>query len=153
VRFSVDTNILVYAAVGQTGAKHRTALSIMRRASNRDCVITLQALGELFRVLTGKMKVRVEEATAEVHRWRTAMPVVAADEVCLVDAMDAVSGHGLAFRDSMLWATAKRAGCRLLLSEDGADGRMLGGVTLVNPFISPRSPLLLEALGSAERRR
>jgi hypothetical protein len=37
--------------------------------------------------------------------------VVAADEACLVDAMDGVAGHGLSFWDSMLWATVKRAGC------------------------------------------
>lgn len=47
----------------------------------------------------------------------------------------------------MIWATAKRAGCRLLLTEDGQDGFALGGVTLVNPFASPHSPLLTEALG------
>jgi hypothetical protein len=35
----------------------------------------------------------------------------------------------------------------MLLSEDGDDGRTLGGVTLVNSFASPRSPQLLEALG------
>jgi hypothetical protein len=52
----------------------------------------------------------------------------------------------------MMWATAKRAGCRLLLSEDGDDGRMLGGVTLVNPFTSPYSSLLSQALGAASTR-
>jgi predicted nucleic acid-binding protein len=40
VRFSIDTNVLVYAAVKETGPKHRTALDVLRRASSRDCVIT-----------------------------------------------------------------------------------------------------------------
>lgn len=153
MRFSIDTNILVYAAVSQTGAKHRAALDIMRRVPGLDCVVTLQSLGELFRVLTGKMKVRAEEAAAVVHQWRSAMPLVAADETCLIDAMDAVAGHHLSFWDAMLWATVKRAGCQLLLSEDGADGRMLGGVILVNPFASPRAPLLVEALGRTRASR
>jgi predicted nucleic acid-binding protein len=65
----------------------------------------------------------------------------------MVDAMDAVVGHSFSFWDAMLWMTAKRAGCQLLLSEDGDDGRSLRGVTLVNPFASPRAPLLLQALG------
>jgi len=81
-----------------------------------------------------------------VHKWRAAIPVVTADEACLVDAMDAVAGHGLAFWDAMLWATAKHAGCQLLLTEDGQDGFALGGVTWVNPFTSPRAPLLVQAL-------
>ncbi len=60
--------------------------------------------------------------------------------------MDAVTSHGLAFWDAMIWATAKYAGCRLLIGEDGHDGRTLGGVTTVNPFIAEPSPLLTEAL-------
>jgi predicted nucleic acid-binding protein len=66
--------------------------------------------------------------------------------------MDAVIGHRLSFWDAMMWATAKHAGCSLLLSEDGDDGRLLGGVTLVNPFASPRSPLLVQALGGRSAR-
>ena len=67
--------------------------------------------------------------------------------------MDAVAGHSLSFWDAMLWATAKRAGCQVLISEDGQDGRLLGGVTWVNPFASPRAPLLLDALGPARGRQ
>ena len=146
MRFSLDTNILIYATLSQDATKHRAALRIVERAVERDCVITLQALGELFRTLTGKLGISAGDATLAVHKWRAAMPVVAADENCLIDAMDVVVGHSLSFWDAMMWATARRAGCRLLLSEDGDDGRTLGGVTLVNPFAS-RSPLLREALG------
>jgi predicted nucleic acid-binding protein len=60
MRFSVDTNVLVYAAVRQSGPRHLMAIDVMRRASGRDCVVTLQALGELFRALTGKFKVPLE---------------------------------------------------------------------------------------------
>jgi predicted nucleic acid-binding protein len=92
----------------------------------------------------------VKPATAIeiVQGWRDAVTVVAADETCLVDAMDAVSEHGWSFWDAMIWATAKRAGCRLLISEDGQDGRTLGGVTIVNPFLPTPSPLLAQALGT-----
>jgi predicted nucleic acid-binding protein len=147
MRFTFDTNILVYAIVETPDAKHRAALNLVRQARTQDCIVTLQSLGELFRALTRKFHRSPAEASETVHEWRTGFPVVAADEACLVDAMDAVVGHQLSFWDAMIWASAKRAGCRLLLSEDGDDGRTLGGVTLVNPFASPRSPLLLEALG------
>jgi predicted nucleic acid-binding protein len=43
VRFSIDANILVYATVDQTAAKHRAALEIMRPTVGLDCVVTLQA--------------------------------------------------------------------------------------------------------------
>ena len=34
---------------------------------------------------------------------------IAADDICLVDAMDAVADHGWSFWNAMIWATAKRA--------------------------------------------
>ena len=146
MRFTFDANILLYALVKQDKDKRRVAHGLIRRARAADCVITLQTLGETFRVLTGKLRMPPAEATAAVADWRAAMPVVAADEDCLIDAMDAVAGHGLPFWDAMLWATAKHAGCGLLVTEDGQDGFALGGVTWVNPFASPRSPLLVQAL-------
>jgi predicted nucleic acid-binding protein len=147
MRFTFDTNILVYAIDTQAGDRHKIALDLVRRAGGRDCVITLQALAELFRALTGKHRIAPEKAAAIIQSWRDAMPVFAADEVCLTDAIDAVTAHSWSFWDAMIWATAKRAGCRLLLSEDGQDGRTLGGVTIVNPFATGPSPLLAEALG------
>ncbi|MEC4589394.1 MULTISPECIES: PIN domain-containing protein [Nitrospirillum] len=147
MRFTIDTNVLVYAADNQAGERHRKAVDVLARARGRDCVLTVQALAELFRALTGRHKVPAARAAAMVQVWRDAMPVVAADEICLVEAMDAVAAHNWSFWDAMMWATAKRAGCRLLITEDGQDGRALGGVTLVNPFADSPSPLLETALG------
>ena len=146
MRVTFDANILLYALVRQDPSKRRVARDLIRRARTADCVITLQTLGEMFRVLTGKLRVPAAEATAAVAEWRAAVPVVAANEACLIDAMDAVAGHGLSFWDAMLWATAKHAGCGLLVTEDGQDGFALGGVTWVNPFASPRPSLLVQAL-------
>jgi hypothetical protein len=39
--------------------------------------------------------------------------------------------------------------CRLLVSEDGQDGRTLGGVTIINPFGPTPSPLLAQALDAS----
>lgn len=148
MRFTLDTNILVYAIDRDAGDRHLAALDIARRARGRDCVLTLQSLAELFRALTSpKLKVPAERAARIVQEWQDALPVAAADEACLTDAMDAVIHHGWSFWDAMIWATAKRHGCRLLLSEDGQAGRTLGGVTIVNPFIPGNEALLEAAFG------
>lgn len=147
MRFTFDTNILVYALDNQAGERHRIALDLIRRARGRDCIVTLQALAELFRTLTGKHRIAPAVASDIVQGWRDAVPIFAADDICLVDAMDAVAAHSWSFWDAMMLATAKRAGCRLLISEDGQSGRSLGGVTIVDPFIVEPSPLLAEALG------
>ena len=147
-RFTLDTNILVYATDRDAGDRHQAALDLVRRLGGRDCVLTLQSLAELFRTLTGaKMRVSPAQATALVQSWRDALPVVAADDACLTDAMDAVTHHGWSFWDAMIWATAKRHGCRFLLSEDGQAGRTLGGVTLLNPLAADGRALLDDLLG------
>jgi predicted nucleic acid-binding protein len=61
--------------------------------------------------------------------------------------MDAVTHHHLSFWDAMMWATAKRHGCRALISEDGQSGRTLGGVILLNPFDASPDGLLDDLLG------
>ena len=149
MRFTFDTNVLVYALDRGAGDRHRIALDLVRRAQGKDCVITLQALAELFRTLTGKSRMAPAEATKIVQAWRDVVPVFAADDMCLIDAMDAVSAHNWSFWDAMIWATAKRAGCRLLISEDGQDGRTLGGVTLVNPFVPDALPFADAAVRSS----
>jgi predicted nucleic acid-binding protein len=150
MRFTLDTNILVYAVDQDAGDRHHQAIDLVRRTRGRDCVLTLQSLAELFRTLTSA-KLRIEPARAAglVQQWRDALPVVAADDLCLTDAMDAVTHHGWSFWDAMIWATAKRHGCRLLLSEDGQAGRTLGGVTILNPFAPGPQPLLEQALGGS----
>ena len=69
-----------------------------------------------------------------IDAWRAVLPVQAADEGDLLIALDAVKAHRLAFWDAMLWACARRAGVRHLLTEDLQDGFALQGVTFVNPF-------------------
>jgi predicted nucleic acid-binding protein len=147
MRFTLDTNVLVYAIDTNAGDRHTIALDIVGRARGRDCVLTLQSLAELFRVLTGQ-RLNVPAATAAdiVQQWRDTMPVVAADEDCLTDAIDAVTHHSWSFWDAMIWATAKKHGCRLLVSEDCQPGRTLGAVTMINPFIGGKNPQLEAAL-------
>jgi predicted nucleic acid-binding protein len=148
LRFTLDTNILVYAANRDAGVLHRKAQVVVRRAADSGCILLLQALAEFFRVAVAKSGLAVKEAERIVNAWRDVFPVHCADERALVDAMDAVAAHKLAFWDAMLWATARRAGCRVVLSEDFQDGRELGGVVFLNPFAANASPLLIDVLGA-----
>jgi predicted nucleic acid-binding protein len=149
VRVTFDTNVLIYSWDVDAGRRHSLAVDLINRSLSRDCVLTLQSLGEAFRALTGRFKLSAAFASARVERWRRTFPIVAADEPCLIEAMNAVAEHGFSFWDAMIWATARRAGCRLLISEDLQDGRTLGGVTIVNPFAATPSPLIEQALGPA----
>ena len=147
-RFSLDTNILVYAIDRDAGERHERSRELIGRAARRDCVLTVQALGEFFHATTRKNLLEAARARAFVRDWLDVFPVTAADDTALVDAMEAVEEHRLSFWDAMLWATARRIGCSAILSEDMQDGRRLSGVAIINPFAADaadRLAALLEA--------
>jgi predicted nucleic acid-binding protein len=145
-RFTLDTNLLVYAVDRDAGDRHGRAAELVLRAAEADCVLPLQVLGEFFHATTRKGLLPATRAAAFVRDWLDVFDVAAADDAVLVQAMDAVAEHQLSFWDAMLWATARAAGCTALLSEDMQDGRRLGGVEIVNPFAADAgerlSPLL-----------
>lgn len=147
-RFSLDTNILVYAVDRDAGERHERSTALIGRAARSDCVLTVQALAEFFHATTRKNLLQPSRARAFVRDWLDVFHVASADDTALVDAMDAVEEHRLSFWDAMLWATARRIGCSAILSEDMQDGRRLSGVTFINPFAadaSDRLGTLLEA--------
>ena len=48
----------------------------------------------------------------------------------------------LQFWDAMLWATARRIGVRVLISEDFQDGQIFGGVRFTDPFAVRNSTII-----------
>ena len=131
---TLDSNILIYAADRDAGARHDLARALVARAAKAGGILTLQALAEFFAVATRRKAVPVASAIAFVDSWQTMFGSVSANPVTLQAAMRAVRDHRIAFWDAMLWAVAQGAGCRYLLSEDFQSGRTLEGVTFVNPF-------------------
>jgi predicted nucleic acid-binding protein len=134
IRFTLDSNVLVYAA--QRGdERHATAAAVLRRAVRGDCVQTLQSLGECFNALVRKRGFSKREARHIVQSYRDLFKVVTAAEVDdLGEAMRAAAAYGFQYWDGLLWATARRVGCSMILTEDLQDGRDLDGVMFVSPF-------------------
>ena len=87
-RFSLDANVLVYAADRTAGERHERALHILDRAVRRDCVLTLQALAEFFYVTTRKRMVARTEAAAQLRDWTTEFPTISADAEALWTALE-----------------------------------------------------------------
>ncbi len=133
-RFSLDTNVLVYAVDRDAGERHRRSRELMGQAARCDCVLTVQALAEFFHATTRKHLLEPVRASAFIRSWLEVFQVTSADGEALVAAMEAVAEHRISFWDAMLWSAARRAGCSAILSEDMQHGRRLGGVEFVNPF-------------------
>ena len=140
-----DSNILVYA-VGHSDPRHAAATALIDRAARADCRQTLQSLAECFNVLNRKYRMPAREAYGWVQTFQRLFAVVPADGSDFEVAVGAVERHSLSFWDAMLWATANRAGCRMLFSEDLQDGRRLDGVLFVNPFVPANQKLVDLAL-------
>jgi predicted nucleic acid-binding protein len=134
-RFTLDTNVLVYAVDTKSGERHRLACEILDdSAAAGTCVLTLQALAEFFSVATRKGRMPISQAVGQLHDLQAVFPVAAATPATLDHAVTALREHSIPFWDAMLWACAREAGCTLVLSEDFQHGRMLEGVRFHNPF-------------------
>ena len=144
---SFDTNVLVYATASRSDAKVIRARDLISRAMRAESsVLLLQTLAEFSNVALRKARIPVKDIRKTIDAWRAVLPVQAADDSDLLVALEAVKAHRLAFWDAMLWATARRAGVRHLLTEDLQDGFALQGVTFINPFKRENDQLIDKVL-------
>lgn len=146
-----DTNVLVYAIDTAAGPRHASAGALIERVllGGRGLLI-LQTMTEFYSVATGKLRIRAHDALLFLDELRAVLAVYAADERDF-DRATRGERRGLSFWDALIWATADRVGVQYLLTEDFQDGRVLGGVTFVDPFENHNQALLTRILPSAGR--
>lgn len=147
MKVALDTNVLAYAEGVNDAAKRDIALELMRRLPQEAVVIPVQVLGELFNVLTRKAGRSRAEAREALLAWRDTFPVIETAPEMMLAAADLATDHQFSIWDAVILSVASQSGCRLLLSEDLQDGFTWGGVTVANPFASPRHALLESLLG------
>ena len=142
MRVALDTNVLAYAE-GINGAERRdAALVLIRKLPQEAGVVPIQVLGELFNVLVRKAGKSRSEARDALLSWRDTFSVVETSSEAMLAAADLAMDHQLGIWDAVVLSAAAQGGCRLLLSEDLQEGFTWAGVTVVNPFASPRHALL-----------
>ena len=147
MRIALDTNVLGYAE-GIDGVERRdAALDIIRRLPQEATIVPVQVLGELFNVLVRKGGKSRSDARDALLSWRDAFPNVETSPEVMLAAVDLATAHQLGIWDAVILSAASQAGCRLLLSEDLQEGFTWAGLTIVNPFSSPRHDLLKALLG------
>ena len=140
---SFDSNILIYAVDREAGERHEQAASLIERAIRaNNCMQPLQTLCEFFTVATRKIGLDPLVAQSFVEGWYAVIPVEPATMDDLANAMRAVRQYRLSFWDAMLWATVRRLGAQILLSEDFQDGREIEGIRIANPFFERNRPLI-----------
>ena len=134
MRVALDSNVLLYAQGMNDPDRQRRAREVIAHLIQADIVIPVQALGEVFAVLTRKFGETAENARAVLMRWHDGYEVAPTTDRVLLRAADLAADHRLNIWDAVIFATAAEVGCGILLSEDMQDGFIWGGVQVLNPF-------------------
>jgi predicted nucleic acid-binding protein len=142
VKVAFDTNVLAYAEGVNDAGKRDIVLDLVRRLPQEAAVIPVQVLGELFNVLVRKAGRSRAAARDALLGWRDTFATAETTPQVMLTAADLATDHRFGIWDAVILAAVSQAGCRLLLSEDMQDGFTWGGITVVNPFASPRHALL-----------
>ena len=147
----IDTNVLAYAEGAGDEARRAQAHELLTRLPEMAVVLPVQVLGELYRVLVGKLKQPAARAREAVLHWSDAYAVCDTTWAALQSALDLCTAHGLTVWDSLILSVAAERRCRLLISEDMQHGFTWRGTTVVNPFTHPTHPLIEALLESHPR--
>lgn len=135
-RYFIDSNVLVYAYNAAEPQKQRVATGLVASVlENKNAVVSVQVLGEFFRVVTRRIPnpLSVEEATSIIDQVES-LEVLGIDMAMVRRAIATHSRYGVNYWDSLIIAAAERAGCTHILSEDFNTGQSYHGILAVNPF-------------------
>ncbi len=130
----LDTNVLAYACDADQPAKRDRARALLKEVS-RDtppCVST-QVMQEFFVTVTRKMGVAPLQAKRIILSFRH-METVLVDMEDINRAIDGSVIWQISFWDALILASARKAHCAVLYSEDLSDGQVYDTVRVVNPF-------------------
>lgn len=146
MRCALDTNVLAYAEGVNGSTMKKAALGLVARLAAETTFLPVQVLGELFAVLVRKAGRSPERARAAILTWQDAFPLIETSPAVMQAAADLAVRHRLGIWDSVIFAAAAAAGCRVLLSQDLQPGFTWNGVTVTDPFSSGTNPLLAALL-------
>ena len=146
MRVALDTNILAYAEGMGDKVRCLAAVTLIEQLPAELILLPAQTMGELYRVLTGKANRGTVDAQEAILAWSDSFEVADSSWEAFQSAFDLAADHGLQIWDALILSVAAENHCRLLLSEDFQNGFTWRGVTIVNPFLALRSPLLSNIL-------
>jgi predicted nucleic acid-binding protein len=146
-RFALDTNVLIYLFDdAELKRQARARLVVDRAVHCGRCVLSLQSVGELHTALQRRRLVPPAALTQTVRDVVSLFPLLGIEPSDTEQALEVAAAGRLSYWDGLLRATAGRAGCAVLLSEDMQDGAAIAGVTVRNPFVGDALPEAVAAL-------
>jgi predicted nucleic acid-binding protein len=130
----VDTNILLYAHTGGAGGKHEKSVALLSRlAEEATGAVSVQVLTEFYSTATKKLGMKsedAEEVIADLRTWIIHRP----GHADVIRSIQLQRRHKMSWWDALIVNSALELGCSVLWSEDFADKRRYGSLTVRNPF-------------------
>jgi predicted nucleic acid-binding protein len=130
----LDTNVLVYAAVG-TGRDQRKRKRALELIESENFATSAQVLQEFF--VTVVRKASRPLSAAEALEWIeqfTAFPCRDIDHQLVRIAIERSERYVISYWDAAILVAAEALGTHTIYSEDLNDGQRYGQVRVVNPF-------------------
>ena len=130
----LDTNVLVYAAMG-SGKDERKRKRALELIQSEDFGTSAQVLAEFFVTVVRKASRPLSAAAAlEWIEQLTAFPCQAIDHQLVRIAIVQAERYGISYWDAAIIAAAEGLGAHTVYSEDLSGGQKYGRVKVVNPF-------------------
>ena len=130
----LDSNVLVYAAIGKASWPERYARARELIADN-DFAISAQVLQEFFVNVTRKSREPLPFAAARA--WLVELrdrPCVPVDRELVTQGADIADRYKISYWDGAIVAAAQRSDTAILYTEDLNHGQLYGSVRAINPF-------------------
>jgi predicted nucleic acid-binding protein len=144
-RITLDSNVLIYAALEPQTAKGQAAARLIDAAAARG-IIAAQALGEFLNVVRRRAPKLLDRAVDQVAAWMAVYVIAPTDGNIIRAGGILARRHRLQIWDAVIWAAARDAGATVFLSEDLHDGLELEGMRVVNPFAEHNATTLADLL-------
>ena len=145
---SFDTNILIYAYDLRDLKRQPPAMKLVRDVMiSGNGILPAQVMGEFLSVAHRKRFATLEIVREAIDLLYRNAIIVEADRAARTKASALSEHHGLQFFDALICAVSTRAGARILLSEDMQDGRVIDGLTILNPFNPVNAKVINAAIG------
>ena len=133
-RSFLDTNVLIYSVDRADRSKQEAALGLIaQHAKDRTGVISTQVLQEFFSAATRKLGIAPLQARQHLRDFRVFDIVQVTPEI-IEEGVDCSILNTISFWDGLIVASASAARCAELISEELAEGQIIEGVVVRNPF-------------------
>ena len=133
-RVFLDTNVLVYAAIG-TGKEESKRKRALELIESEDFGTSAQVLQEFFVTVVKKAArpLTAAHALAWIEQF-AAFPCQPIDHQLVQIAVERSERHRISYWDAAILAAAESLGAGTVYSEDLNHGQQYGRVRVVNPF-------------------